>query len=90
MSIPVYVYGPVVLVMLSTHMFTVWYAMRQIRTLQAALVAKRVLLREPTHLVGKRQQLAPGDMLMVEDKSGNTLVQIDAHSSADISIRSFA
>lgn len=43
-SIPVYIYVPVVLTMLALHLSTVWYAKRRIETLQATLLAKRVLL----------------------------------------------
>jgi hypothetical protein len=48
-SVPIYVYVPVVLTMLGTHLFTVWYAMRQIRALQAGLVARDVLVNRPVH-----------------------------------------
>lgn len=86
--IPVYVYVPVVLLLLSLEICTVLLAKRKIETLQMALLAKRVLLREPHATVGRRQ-MAAGDTLAIKDKNGVELFQLDAHTACDITVRSF-
>jgi hypothetical protein len=84
-TVPLYFHIPVVLAFLVLQGSTVYWALRRIRDLEAALLAKKVLLG-PTGVLAHNQHLVAGETLTFRDDNGNRL-EITTASATHLDVK---
>jgi hypothetical protein len=92
MSVPLYVHVPVVLAMLGAHAWTFRTLQQRVRDLQAALLAKKVLLGDPPLAITitippQQQQMNRGDTWRLNDQNGNRVLELQVSSTTTVYIR---